>query len=188
MKVYDIIAEETDVAEAPVGAIKQAGRKLAAKGLSKIGMKGKAGQIATKVDVGDEANRVKQELQQYMAGSGIKKGELSVNDFINFLKNVGFSQQEITKTIRKHAPKQQQDAKATLVASEFDEIHEAIDMRVADKVIRDLVQIGFKAQAGGKQARSKYATQKTGKKAKPSKQELAQMVNALKQAGYKVSK
>lgn len=190
MKVNEIVAESKDIDEAPVGALRQAGRKMAARGLAKIGMKGKAGQIATRVDVGDEANRIKRELQNWLSGSGIKPNELEVNDFVNFLQNVGFSRKEITKTIRKHAPKQQQDDLTTLTASQYSEISEAVDKRVVDKVIRDLVQIGFKAQAGGKQARSKYATQRglQKKSGKKQDQNIQNMINQLRQAGYKVSR
>lgn len=189
----DEIVSETPVVEAPVSRVGQTLRKAGAKGLAKIGMKGKAGQIAAKVDVGDEANRIKSELQQWMSGSGIKKKELQVRDFLNFLVNAGFSKKEAIETIKKHAPADANDQMATLVASQHQEVTEAIDMRVVDKVIRDLVQKGFKKQAGGKQARSKYATQPaTGKSStikgkKQNKQELKKAADILRKAGYTVS-
>lgn len=190
MKVYDIISEDGPVQEAPVSGVAQAGRKMAAKGLAKVGAKGKAGEIATKYDVGEEANRLKQELKKFMAGSSIKRGELEVRDFVSFLQNAGFEKKQITDTIRKHAPKEFEQA--TLVASKYAEISEAIDKRVIDKVIKDLVQLGFKKQAGGKQARSKYATakqnKKTGTSKKASKEELKKAAEVLKKAGYEVSK
>lgn len=189
MKVYDIISEEQSVQEAPVSGIAQAGRKMAAKGLSKVGAKGKAGEIATKYDVGQEANRLKQELKKFMAGAEIKRGELEVRDFVNFLQNAGFEKKQITDIIRKHAPKEFEQA--TLVASKYSEISEAIDKRVIDKVIRDIVRLGFKKQAGGKKVRSKYATTKQSKNTasgKANKEELRKAAEMLKNAGYKISK
>lgn len=180
--------------EAPVSRVGQTLRKAGAKGLAKIGMKGKAGQIAAKVDVGDEANRIKSEMQQWMSGSGIKKNELQVRDFLNFLVNAGFGKKEAIETIKKHVPADAKDQMATLVASKYAEITEAIDMRVVDKVIRDLVQKGFKKQAGGKQARSKYATQPAAKKSgatankKQNKQELEKAAAMLRKSGYTVSR
>jgi len=189
MKVYEIISEDKEVAEAPTGALGQFGKKVAAKGLAKVGMKGKAGQIAATVDVGDEANRIKKEMQQWMSGSGIKKNELQVRDFVNFLANAGFAKKEITDAIRKNADKETKDKLATLVASKYSEITEAIDMRTADRVIKDLVQKGFKKQAGGKQARSKYATQAGGdKKAGSGEEDLKKAADMLKKAGYNISK
>jgi len=190
MRVYDIISEDKEVAEAPVSRTKQFAKKLGAKGLAKIpGAKGLAKGVAAEVDVGDEANRIKSELQQWMRGSGIKKRELQVRDFLNFLVNAGFGKKEAIEVIKKHAPADEKDQVATLTASQYSEITEAIDMRVVDKVLKDLVQKGFKKQAGGKQARSKYATQAGGKKkAGSSEEELKKAADMLKKAGYNISK
>lgn len=193
MKIDEII-NETPVEEAPVSRTGQALRKAGAKGLSKIGMKGKAGQMAAKVDVGNEANRIKNELQQWMAGSGIKKNNLQVRDFLNFLVNAGFGKKEAIEVLKKHVPADEKKQLATLVASKYEEIAEAIDMRVVDKVIKDLAQLGFKKQAGGKQARSKYATQSAAGKTSTAKgntqdnQELKKAADTLKKAGYTVSR
>ena len=160
MKLNEFLNESDidDIAEAPAGMVGQMARKAGAKVLNKIGMKGKAGELATKANVGDEANRIKQELRQFMAGSGIKKGGLEVNDFLAFLANAGFDKNTAMKVIRKHVPKKKPEPNpATLVASVDNEVNEAIAPQIIDKVIMDLVTLGFKKQAGGKQVRSKYA-------------------------------
>lgn len=159
MKINDILIEN-DIEEAPAGMIGQAARKVGAKVAGKLGMSGVAGNLATKANVGDEANRIKKELNQYMAGSGIKKGELELNDFIKFLGNAGFQKELVAKVVRKHVPKKAPPAPApdTLTAGMDNNVMEAIAPQVVDKVIMDLVRQGFKQQAGAKQDRSKYAT------------------------------
>ena len=159
MKINDILVEN-EIDEAPAGMVGQAARKVGAKVAGKLGMKGVAGNLATKANVGDEANRVKRELGQFMAGSGIKKGELELNDFIKFLGNAGFQKELVAKVVRKHVPKKAPPAPApdTLTAGLDNDVMEAVAPQVIDKVIMDLVRQGFKQQAGSQQARSKYAT------------------------------
>ena len=193
MKMNEFLNESdiNDIEEAPAGALGQMARKAGAKVLGKIGMKGKAGELATKANVGDEANRIKQELNQYMAGSGIKKGELEVNDFLAFLGNAGFDKKTAMQVIRKyHKKNKPEPSPATLVASiEESVIAEAIPKQTIDKVIMDLVTLGFKKQAGGKQARSKYAINKPGaKKAPKANADVTNAMKILKKAGYTVSK
>ena len=193
MKMNEFLNESDidDIEEAPAGALGQMARKAGAKVLGKIGMKGKAGELATKANVGDEANRLKQELNQYMAGSGIKKGELEVNDFLAFLGNAGFDKKTAMQVIRKyHKKTKPEPSPATLVASiEESVIAEAIPKQTIDKVIMDLVKLGFKKQAGGKQARSKYAINKPGAKQAPkANANVTNAMKILKKAGYTVSK
>ena len=193
MKMNEFLNESdiNDIEEAPAGALGQMARKAGAKVLGKIGMKGKAGELATKANVGDEANRLKQELNQYMAGSGIKKGQLEVNDFLAFLGNAGFDKKTAMQVIRKyHKKTKPEPSPATLVASiEETVIAEAIPKQTIDKVIMDLVKLGFKKQAGGKQARSKYAINKPGAKQAPkANANVTNAMKILKKAGYTVSK
>ena len=165
MKINDILNED-NLDEAPASALGQIGRKIGAKVAGKLGMKGVAGTMATKANVGDEANRVKRELNQYMAGSGIKKNELELNDLVNFLTKSGFDKNSVVQTVRKIVPKQPPAPKPaapkpsadTLTAGLDNNVTEAVDPQVIDKVIMSLVQQGFKKQAPGQQQRSKYAT------------------------------
>ena len=190
MKVYDIICETNDLNEKPVGGFTQGLRKLGAKAAAKIGMKGTAGKMATKADIGAEANRIRQELDQMLAGAGEK--ELQLQDFINFLQNAGFEKNRVIKTVRKYAPKTKSNKTATdkpdtLTASiENNYVTESIDIKIADKVILDLVRQGFKKQAGGKQAKSKYAT--TGKTGSTPNPEVDNAIELLKKQGYKITK
>ena len=196
MKMNEFLNESEvhDIEEAPAGMVGQMARKAGAKVLGKIGMKGKAGELATKANVGDEANRIKQELNQFMAGSGIKKGQLEVNDLLAFLGNAGFDKKTAMQVIRKHVPKAPNEPKLdTLTASMENDLNEAVSPQLVDKIIMDLITLGFKKQAGGKQARSKYAINKPGAKKAPAGQaannkSVKQAMNILKQAGYTVSK
>jgi hypothetical protein len=186
MKLNEFLNESdiNDIEEAPAGMIGQMARKAGAKVLNKIGMKGKAGELATKANVGAEANRIKQELNQFMAGSGIKKGQLEVNDFLAFLGNAGFDKKTAMGVIRKYHKKTKPEPNpATLVASVDNDLNEAIPPATIDKVIMDLIKLGFKKQAGGKQARSKYAINN-----KADGNAVKQAMQTLKKAGYKVSK
>jgi hypothetical protein len=198
MKVYDILVESDaqEINERPAGFIGQAARKVGAKVAGKLGMQGIAGNLATKANVGDEANRVKRELDQFMAGSGIKKGQLELNDFMAFLSNVGFDKKTVSQVIRKHVPKKQQEpAPDTLTASLDNDVMEAVSPQIIDKVIMDLIQLGFKKQAGGKQARSKYAmNQPKTQAAKPAANKKSaadaekQAMDLLRKAGYTITR
>lgn len=181
MKINDLI-NENDLDEAPAGAIGQAARKIGSAVAGKLGMQNAAGKMSTKADVGDEANRVKRELGQFMAGSGIKKGELELNDFIKFLGNAGFQKQLVTQIVRKHVPKKAPPAPApdTLTASLENDVMEAVAPQVIDKVIMDLVRQGFKQQAGGQQQRSKYATDGGAPAAAGNNKAVAQAMNKFK--------
>lgn len=189
MKVYDIICEKKELDEAPAGMISQGFRKLGAKAAAKLGMKGTAGKMATKVDVNAEANRVRQELDQWMAGSNMK--QLEVNELITFLDNAGFEKNKVVPTIRKYVKKTPQkqapEKPDTLTASIDNTVTEAISMGIVDKVILDLVQQGFKKQAGGKQARSKYATSQVKQQTKVDPQDQ-KAIDLLKKKGYKITK
>jgi len=102
MKVYDIISEDTEVAEAPVSRTKQFAKKLGAKGLAKVGAKGVAKGMAAEVDVGTEANRLKSELKTWMKGSRIKAKQLDYEDLMNFLEKAGFDRTTVQKVIKKY--------------------------------------------------------------------------------------
>ena len=64
MRVQDIIAEK-EIDEAPVGLLKQIGRKIGAKAAGAVGMKGTAAKLSGAAEVGDEARQLKVALQGY---------------------------------------------------------------------------------------------------------------------------
>lgn len=82
MKIHDIISESADMNEAPAGWLKQKARGLGAK----LG----SAKAATTLSVGDEANALKKELAAWMAGGGIKKGQLTLADLENYLNLKGY--------------------------------------------------------------------------------------------------
>lgn len=197
MKVYEIIVEDKDLEEAPAGMVQQGLRKVGSWAAKKVGMKQTAANLDTKIDVGNEANRIKGELTQWLQGSGIKKDELELTDLLNFLDNAGFDRKNAVKIIKKHARKDS-NGQATLIANiqhSDDSISEAVDPKIIDNIIMDLVKLGFKKQAGGKQVRSKYAIQKpTTKTPKttttkaPSTAELKKASELLKSQGFNITK
>lgn len=199
MKINEIMSEskKNEINEAPAGALGQIAKKAGSKIAGKLGMKGTAANLATKANVGAEANRIKQELGQFMAGSGIKKGQLELNDFIAFLNNAGFDKKTVTQVMRKYVKKPKPaEPLDTLTASLDNTISEAVTPQIVDKVIMDLVKLGFKKQAGGKQVRSKYAmtpNKATAKKTTPAASKAAgadvkNAMNVLRKAGYEVTK
>lgn len=199
MKLNEFLKESDihELNEAPAGFIRQGARKLGSKAAGAVGLQGVSGNLAAKAEVGDEANRIKRELNKYMAGSGLKRGQLQINDFIAFLQKVGFDKNTIVQTIRKHA------GDRALNASLEYNISEAVSPQLIDKVIMDLIQLGYRKKGAGKQVRSKYAmpkakTKKSAKKA-VTKKSTAQAVNSqqdslqaaidkVKLAGYNVTK
>ena len=89
MNIHEIIAEEK-IEEAPVGMLKQVGRKLGAKALGAIGAKGKAAELTGKAEVGDEANQLKTALRQYAGKAGINIKQMQGPQLAAFLKSKGY--------------------------------------------------------------------------------------------------
>lgn len=90
MRVYDIVAEKSDIDEAPAGALSQIGRKIGAKALGAIGFKGKAAELTGKAEVGDEANQLKIALRQYAGKAGINVKQMQGPQLAAFLKSKGY--------------------------------------------------------------------------------------------------
>jgi len=82
MKVYDIISEDTDVAEAPVGMLKRAGQAIAgkvSKGAARSG------------EVSKEANEVFKEIKiKLQKGGGYDLNNLPVGKFKEFMQAKGY--------------------------------------------------------------------------------------------------
>jgi hypothetical protein len=90
MRVYDIVAENQEIKEAPAGALAQMGRKLGAKALGAIGFKGKSAELTGKAEVGDEANQLKLALRQYAGKAGINVKQMQGPQLAAFLKSKGY--------------------------------------------------------------------------------------------------
>jgi hypothetical protein len=83
MKVYQIISENNEIDEAPVGMFRRAGQSI----MRYLGSKHAAGAE----EVSDEANNLKKELSVWMGRSNIKKGQLTLDDLEKFLNMKGYS-------------------------------------------------------------------------------------------------
>jgi hypothetical protein len=90
MRVQDIIVENKDLEEAPVGLLKQVGRKIGAKAASAVGMKGTAAKLSGAAEVGDEARQLKVALQGYAGKTGINIKQMQGPQLAAFLKSKGY--------------------------------------------------------------------------------------------------
>lgn len=177
MKIYDIISESSGVNEAPLG--------LGSKVLNKIGSKipGSIGAASqAKLDVGGEANRLKKDLARFMAGSGIPKGQLSVDMFVDFLDQVGLPSSQVSAQLQ-----------ADRAASGTDENSPLTNPEV-DALLMKATQSGFGKQ-GMKSRKSKYAAPEVpkmppmgGGRTGSVPPDVQNAIDKLKQAGYSVTK
>lgn len=90
MKINDIILEtDKTIDEAPVGMLKKAGQAVGSKVLGKIGMKGKAGNLAGKADLSDTANNLYNQFRKYLGTQGKDIKTATGEDLDGFLKSKG---------------------------------------------------------------------------------------------------
>lgn len=85
MKVYEVLTESNNLDEAPMGMFKKMGQKIASKVPGQIGARATGA-----LQAGDEANRARAELSQYMGRSGIGRNELTVAQLTTFLNQKGY--------------------------------------------------------------------------------------------------
>jgi hypothetical protein len=137
MKIHQIISEENDLDEDPVGMFRRGMRKIGAK----LGNKS----AQAKLDVGDDANQMKKDLKTWMAGSGIKKGQLSVADFKSFLTQKGLPTDQVDTLFSQI--RQNPDGTARIGGMSNKEV---------DNILHKAVQQGFKS-TGASGRKSKFA-------------------------------
>ena len=89
MRVQDIIAEK-EIDEAPVGLLKQMGRKIGAKAAGAVGMKGTAAKLGGAAAVGDEARELAVGLQGYLGRTGGNPKQVQGPQLAAFLKSQGY--------------------------------------------------------------------------------------------------
>lgn len=89
MNIHEIISEK-EIDEAPVGLLKQIGRKIGAKAAGAIGMKGTAAKLSGAAEVGDEARQLKVALQGYAGRAGIDLKQMQGPQLAAFLKSKGY--------------------------------------------------------------------------------------------------
>lgn len=85
----DEFTKTSDIDEAPVGMLKKAGQAVGAKVLNKIGMKGKAGNLASKADLSDTANNLYNEFRKYLGTQQKDINTATGEDLDGFLKSKG---------------------------------------------------------------------------------------------------
>jgi hypothetical protein len=76
--------------EAPVGLLKQVGRKIGAKVAGAVGAKGTAAKLSGAAEVGDEARQLKVALQGYAGKTGINIKQMQGPQLAAFLKSKGY--------------------------------------------------------------------------------------------------
>lgn len=168
MKIYQIISENSDTNEAPMGGLKKLGNKIA----SKIpGMRGAAN---ARLDVGNDANDMKSDLSSWMAGSGIGRGKLSLEDFKNFLTQKGLPTKQVDDLFSQM--RQNPDGTARIGAMKNSEV---------DKILQKAVQLGFRDR-GASSRKSRFAQRpaaagqfKTGRQKAAAGPDLNSIVSGL---------
>jgi hypothetical protein len=84
MRVTEITSSD-NLQEAPAGFIKQGLKKLGAKAAGAVGMKGTAAGLAGSAKTGDQANKLKVDLQGYLGQTGGSMKNLDAQDLKAFL-------------------------------------------------------------------------------------------------------
>ena len=115
MRVQDIIAENKELDEAPVGLLKQVGRKIGAKAAGAIGMKGTAAKLSGAADAGDEARQLSVALKGYAGKTGINLKQMQGPQLAAFLKSKGYPNMHLKGVQGIMTPKQMDQAILTAV-------------------------------------------------------------------------
>jgi hypothetical protein len=184
MKIHQIISEDQDLEEAPVGMLKRAAQA----GARYFGSDTASGAE----DVSDEANKLKKQLAQWMGRSGISKGTLTFDDLEKFLGMSGYGglaadeleKAKSQKTLGQKAGSKLKavgagikgaaqgavkgavdGARAASQESMYEQEAEVLDNKVIDRILLAVVQKAAR-QGGGGVERGKYASSPKAKKAR----------------------
>ena len=114
MRVQDIIAEK-EIDEAPVGLLKQLGRKIGAKAAGAVGMKGTAAKLSGAANTGDEARQLSVALKGYAGQTGINVKQMQGPQLAAFLKSKGYPNMHLKGVQGIMTPKQIDQAILTAV-------------------------------------------------------------------------
>ena len=114
MRVQEIITDK-EIDEAPVGLLKQVGRKLGAKAAGAIGMKGTAAKLSGAADTGDEARQLSVALKGYAGQTGINLKQMQGPQLAAFLKSKGYPNMHLKGVDGIMTPKQMDQAILTAV-------------------------------------------------------------------------
>jgi hypothetical protein len=95
MKAIEILSENKQIAEGPAGMLGQAAKRIGAAALSAAGLKTWAGQLDSKADVGQFANRYYKEYQRYLRTAGRPEAEATLGDLKDFMLKNGIPTQNV---------------------------------------------------------------------------------------------
>jgi hypothetical protein len=164
MKIHQIVSEDKNIIERPVGRLRRAGQAVGAK----LGSKSSQ----AKLSVTDDANQMKKDLKVWMAGSKIKKGQLTLDDFKSFLTQKGLPTDSVDQLITQRRQSSGADVGGPLRNSDV------------DSILGDVVAQGYKnTGARGKQSRFAQGTDPSS--SVPGEQDA---IKLLRSKGYKVMK
>jgi hypothetical protein len=95
MKAIEILSENKQIAEGPASMLGQAAKRIGAAALGAAGLKTWAGQLDSKADVGQFANRYYKEYQRYLRTAGRPESEATIGDLKDFMLKNGIPTQNV---------------------------------------------------------------------------------------------
>jgi hypothetical protein len=119
MKAIEILSENKQIAEGPAGMLGQAAKRIGAAALSAAGLKTWAGQLDSKADVGQFANRYYKEYQRYLRTAGRPESEATLGDLKDFMLKNGIPTQNIPPNLTGSADKDSVFAILNKTAQEY---------------------------------------------------------------------
>lgn len=119
MKAIEILSENKNVVEGPAGMLGQAAKRVGAAALGAVGLKTWAGQLDSKADVGQFANRYYKEYQRYLRTAGRPESEATLGDLKDFMLKNGIPTQNIPPNLTGSADKDSVFAILNKTAQEY---------------------------------------------------------------------
>ena len=119
MKAIEILSENKQIAEGPAGMLGQAAKRIGAAALSAAGLKTWAGQLDSKADVGQFANRYYKEYQRYLRTAGRPEAEATLGDLKDFMLKNGIPTQNVPPNLTGSADKDSVFAILNKTAQEY---------------------------------------------------------------------
>lgn len=119
MKAIEILSENKKIVEGPASMLGQAAKRIGAAALGAAGLKTWAGQLDSKADVGQFANRYYKEYQRYLRTAGRPESEATLGDLKDFMLKNGIPTQNIPPNLTGSADKDSVFAILNKTASEY---------------------------------------------------------------------
>jgi len=119
MKAIEILSENKKIVEGPAGMLGQAAKRVGAAALGAVGLKTWAGQLDSKADVGQFANRYYKEYQRYLRTAGRPESEATIGDLKDFMLKNGIPVQNVPPNLTGSADKDSVFAILNKTAQEY---------------------------------------------------------------------